>query len=310
MKVSKKISVLGGGSWGTALACLAARAFGNCLLHTIEQNAADEINNEHTNSRYLGDTKLPNGLIATVNIEETINSDIIIVAVPSFALVQTLENLKKSGLPEGAILLIATKGMCQNPLQLFSERIEAMFVNSYAFISGPNFAKEVAEDKFASITISSKNIELARNISGLISSSKLEVSFTDDIITVQIAALVKNVVAIKSGMLEAEGGGENARAWLISMGLSEIAIISKYLGGNAASLALPAVVGDLVLTSYSRTSRNTKFGFDFHNNSYSKEYLKNYPVLVEGISSARLLNEFLKDSKLELPIITSVAERV
>jgi glycerol-3-phosphate dehydrogenase (NAD(P)+) len=310
MTVFKKISVLGGGSWGTALACLAYRAFGNCLLHTIEQDAADEINNEHKNSGYLGDTRLPKNLTATLDIKEIIDSDIIIVAVPSFAFVETLESLKAHGLPKNAILLVATKGMCQNPLQLFSERIKSMFANSYAFISGPNFAKEVAEDKFASITISSKNIELAQQIAGLFSSPKLEVSFTNDIITVQIAALVKNVVAIKSGMLEAEGGGENARAWLISMGLSEIAMISKSLGGNAESLALPAVVGDLVLTSYSRTSRNTKFGFDFHNNSYSKEYLKDYPVLVEGVSSARLLKEFLKDSKLELPIISSVADKV
>lgn len=126
----------------------------------------------------------------------------------------------------------------------------------------------------------------------------------------QIAALVKNIVAIKSGMMEAEGFGENARAWLISTGLNEIRLIAQNFGGRPESLSLPAVVGDLVLTSYSKTSRNTKFGFDFHNNNYTKEYLKNYPVLVEGISSARLLKKYLSDSNLELPIISSVADKV
>jgi len=310
MSIVKNISVLGGGSWGTALACLAARAVGNCLVHTIEQDAADEINNTHTNSRYLGDTILPKELKATLNIKDTVNSDFIIIAVPSFAFAQTLEDLKAAGLSDNTTLLIATKGMCENPLQLFSDRIENLLTNSYCFISGPNFAKEVTQDKFASVTISSKNIKLAQEVANMLVSDKLEVGVTDDIITVQIAALVKNVVAIRSGMMEAEGHGENARAWLISMGLHEIATISKSLGGKAESLALPAVIGDLVLTSYSKTSRNTKFGFDFHNNSYDKEYLKNYPVLVEGVSSARLLKKYLNDSDLDLPIISFVADRV
>lgn len=310
MSANKKISVLGGGSWGSALACLATRAVGNCLVHTIEQEAADEINSQHKNSRFLGDTRLPDGLKATLNIQDTIDSDIIIIAVPSFAFVKTLEDLKAAGVSGKTVFLIATKGMCENPLQLFSERIESMFKNSFGFISGPNFAKEVAQDKFASVTISSKDTDLAREIASTLSTDKLEVSITDDIITVQIAALVKNIVAIRSGMMEAEGHGENARAWLISMGLSEIKAIAGTLGGKPDSLSLPAVVGDLVLTSYSKTSRNTRFGFDFHNNFYSKEYLKNYPVLVEGISSARLLKKYLSTANLELPIISSVADRV
>ncbi|MEM6338558.1 MAG: NAD(P)H-dependent glycerol-3-phosphate dehydrogenase [Pseudomonadota bacterium] len=310
MSANKKISVLGGGSWGSALACLATRAVGNCLVHTIEQEAADEINSQHKNSRFLGDTRLPDGLKATLDIQDTIDSDIIIIAVPSFAFVKTLEDLKAVGVSDKTVFLIATKGMCENPLQLFSERIKSMFENSFGFISGPNFAQEVAQDKFASVTISSKDMDLAREIASTLSTDKLEVSITDDIITVQIAALVKNIVAIRSGMMEAEGHGENARAWLISMGLSEIKAIAGTIGGKPDSLSLPAVVGDLVLTSYSKTSRNTRFGFDFHNNSYSREYLKNYPVLVEGIASARLLKKYLSTSNLELPIISSVADRV
>lgn len=310
MSTNKKISVLGGGSWGTALACLASRAVGNSLVYTIEKEAAAEINNKHTNSRFLDDTKLPSGLKSTLNIQDTINSDIIIVAVPSFAFIKTLHDLKSAGLPEKAVFLIATKGMCEEPLQLFSDYLDSTFKNPYGFISGPNFAKEVAQDKFASVTISSKDIKLALQIAKILATDKLAISITDDIITVQIAALVKNIVAIRSGMMDAEGLGENARAWLISMGLNEIKTISSFLGGKTDSLSLPAVVGDLVLTSYSKTSRNTKFGFDFHNSSYSKEYLKNYPMLVEGVSSARLLKKYLSTSKLVLPIISSVADKV
>ena len=108
----------------------------------------------------------------------------------------------------------------------------------------------------------------------------------------------------------AQGYGENARAWLVSKGLEEIAVISRALGGAQESLTLPAVIGDLVLTSYSTTSRNTKFGYEFHQNNYSKEFLANYPVLVEGASAAKLLHSFVSNYNLDLPMTSSVAKLV
>jgi glycerol-3-phosphate dehydrogenase (NAD(P)+) len=193
---------------------------------------------------------------------------------------------------------------------LFSTKMEQEFDNPYAFISGPNFAKEVAVGNFASITITSKDKSLAQQVADELSSEQLDVSVSTDIITVQIAGIVKNIIAIKSGILMAQGYGENARAWLVSKGLEEIAIISKALGGNQESLTLPAVIGDLVLTSYSTTSRNTKFGYEFHQNNYSKEFLANYPVLVEGASAAKLLHSFVSNYNLDLPMTSSVAKLV
>lgn len=310
MFINKKISVLGGGSWGTALSCIVTRSIGYCLLYTIEKEVVNEICNQHTNSRYLGKIQLPNTLKATLNIRDIISSDIIIIAVPSSNFTKILKDLKSAGLNTKTVVIIATKGMCENPIQLLSEYIESMLNNSFCFISGPSFAQEVVENKFTAVTISSKDINLALEVAGILSTDQLAVSITDDIITIQIASLVKNIVAIKSGMMEAEGHSENARAWLVSMGLNEIKLISTTLGGKVESLFLPAVVGDLVLTSYSKKSRNTKFGFNFHNNCYSKEYVKNYPILAEGISSAKLLKKYLKNFNLKLPIISSVADKL
>lgn len=312
MRMLENFAVIGGGSWGTALSCLMARAFGGVLLYTLEEKIVNEINNKHQNSKYLGDVILTSGVRATSRIKDIMAADVIILAVPSHAFAAVLLQLKQAGLPENTILLVATKGLCKNPVQLFSSRIESVCDNPYAFISGPNFAKEVAEDKFTAITISSKDAKLAKMLAAGLASARLDTTFSTDIITVQIASIVKNIAAIRSGIMQASGAGENARAWLVSRALEDIAIISKAFGGNAETLTLPAVIGDLTLTCYSTTSRNTRFGYEFYRNNYSKEFLNNYPILVEGVSSARLLKRFLKEHnlELELPIVSSIADIV
>ncbi len=310
MNVLKKFAVIGAGSWGTALACIAARATGGCILYSLSKEDAKQINEEHKNSNYLGNTLLPKTIEATNDFKKALEADVIILATPSDAFETTIKKLKKLNIEKHKVLLIATKGLCAKPVQLFSEFLEGNLENQFGFISGPNFAKEVAENKFSSITITSKNIELASKIATKLTTENLEVTISYDIITVQIAGIVKNIIAIKSGIDQAKGGGENAKAWLVSKGLEEISLIANALGGNPESLTLPAVIGDLALTSYSNTSRNTKFGYDFHNNKYCHNFLKNYPSLVEGVNSARLLKEVIKKHNLKLPTISSVIDLV
>lgn len=239
--MSKKFAVIGGGSWGTALACLVTRAVGSVSLYAIEDSVVEEINNKQQNSAYLGDVNLPTGIHATSNIQDIIAYDVIILAAPSHVFENILQQLKKGGLLKNTILLIATKGLCENPSQLFSDKIESELDNPYAFISGPNFAKEVAEDKFSSVTISSKNIGMANEIASILASKTLEVTVSDDVITVQIASIIKNIAAIKSGIIQSDGAGDNAKAWLISCALQEIAMIAKLLGGKPETLSLSLI---------------------------------------------------------------------
>ncbi len=309
MEKQNKFAVIGAGSWGTAIACLIARAQGQVLLYAIEQSAVDEINSKKTNSKYLDDIVLPSGIVATSDMKSLKDCKYIVIATPSGAFEVVLKDLLKI-VSHDTVLLIATKGMCQLPLQLFSERVEQECINSYGFLSGPNFAKEVAQGKFASVTIASKHLKITKMIVHLLATKDLDVSVSDDIITVQIAGMIKNIVAIKSGILMAQGHGDNARAWLVSKALEEIAAIAKDLGGCLESLSLPAVVGDLVLTSYSTTSRNTKFGYEFCKHNFAKDFLVNYPSLVEGANAARLLKQFLGKKITNYPIISSVAELV
>lgn len=323
--------VIGGGSWGTALACAAARApkragvqaneqlfsrdpeqkiSQTVLLYTPDENIAREINYSRKNTKYLPEVELCPNIKATTALKNLFNCKTVIIALPSQAFEATLTELKHRNIPSDIILLIATKGMCSKPVQLFSQKIESELTNPYGFISGPNFAKEVAQGKFASITVTSKDLILAKKLAGELASERLYTSASDDIITVQIAGIVKNITAIKSGILKARGEGENAKAWLISQGLKEVALISNALGGKYESLTLPAVIGDLVLTSYSQTSRNTKFGFEFHNSGYEKNFIKNYPALVEGIGASKSIVKYVAKYNLDLPIISSIAELV
>lgn len=305
-----KIAILGGGSWGTALAALVRRAVGRAYLYSHHQNIIEEINQKNTNSRYLPAIKLPDRIYATNQLENLLDSEIIIIAVPSIAFAQMMQEMLDAGLDQKVILLVATKGMCNQPARLFSEYLETICPNQYGFITGPNLASEVAKDQLTSIVITAKEQNIAEFIANLLATKQLKTSSSTDIVTVQIASLVKNIVAIGAGMMRAEGAGENALAWLISAASKEIAIISKKLGGQVDSLFSPAVIGDLVLTSYSTKSRNYQFGYQFCKNNYAKNYLTNYPQLVEGVNASRLLAEYLEKYDLAIPVISSIMHKL
>ncbi len=313
---TKKIAVYGGGSWGTALACQAARRHEEVTLFVRSLDLVKEINQQGTNSKYLGEILLPRNIRAAAEL--SLDLDLLILAVPSSAITQTIELLKHNGLTARTNLLIATKGVAGNPTELLSTRLQSLIPNKVAFIAGPNFAKEVARGFLTNVTIASEDIELANELAGLLESEHFVITTTNDIITVQIAGAIKNIIAIRSGMYDAigiaGGCGENAKAALITQGMQEIAILSKALGGRAETLLEPAVLGDLVLTCYSQTSRNTKFGHDLawyiKQNKNSKAgvatFLANYPYLVEGCESVYLIIELAKKYGLELPTIAAV----
>ncbi len=310
-KSFSSISVYGAGSWGTALACQIARNYHNVGLFGRNINITEEISSRNRNSKYLGeDIILPSNISPCSNIEHIIKSDVIIIAVPSYAFIDTINILKQNGLQKDTVILIATKGVDSSPTALFSQKIQEIIPNQFAFISGPNFAKEVANDMLTPATIASTDLALAKELKKSIESENFIITTTDDIITIQIAGAVKNIIAIKSGIYQAIGHGENAKAGLVTDGIKEVMILSEYFGGKSDSIMLPAVMGDLMLTCYSRTSRNTRFGYEFALSKNKQEFLQNYPYLVEGAESVKLVMEWVKKYSLDLPIISSVYNKL
>lgn len=305
----KNISVYGAGGWGTALACQLARKNSVVNLFARNRDVVDEILSYSTNSRYLGrDVILPKNIVPTANLSDVLQSDLLVISVPSHSFSETIRKLSDQGLSKETVLLIATKGFASEPTRLLSEDIESVLQNPFAFISGPNFAREVALDMLTPATIACVDEDVAYKIKTTIESENFIVDLTKDIVTVQVAGALKNVIAIKSGIYDAIGHMENAKAGLITDGLAEIMELSKALGGDFSSILLPAVTGDLLLTCYSRTSRNTRFGYEMELSKNKSEFLKNYNFLVEGKDSAILAADLAKKHKLDLPIIFSVAE--
>lgn len=307
----RSIAVYGGGGWGTALTTQIARNYAEVPLFLRNSEIAEEIANHHTNSKYLGsDIILSERIKPTTDLKHILNQEVIILAIPSYAFSNTIKLLKQSALNPSTILLIATKGLVPSPTRLLSEEIKSLLPNPFAFISGPNFAREVANDLLTPATIACEDIELADRLARSIESQNFTITTTSDIVTIQIAGAVKNIIAIKSGMYEALGHKENAKAGLITGGFKEILILSKHFGGDFETILESAVLGDLLLTCYSKTSRNTKFGYEFALSLEQKTFLANYPYLVEGAESARLILEWIRLYHLDLPIISSVAEEL
>jgi glycerol-3-phosphate dehydrogenase (NAD(P)+) len=308
MNKFNRIGVYGGGSWGAALACQAARCNEIVQLFLRNQDVINEISRQGTIRKYFDDMELPRNINPSSDISLLLDQEVIIIAIPSTAFNSTLLALKEVSLPPETNLLIATKGIGSDPIELFSDKIKAILPNPIAFISGPNLAKEVAKNSLSSATIASCDINLAGKLANSLTGDNFIVTTTDDIITMQIAGAMKNIIAIKSGIYDAKGYGENARAWLITEGLKEITLLSKALGGRRDIMTSPAVLGDLVLTCYSKTSRNTRFGYEFYQHKDRNKFLKSYTYLAEGLESIKLVLHIARKHDLELPIVTSVAK--
>ncbi|MGX6959934.1 MAG: NAD(P)H-dependent glycerol-3-phosphate dehydrogenase [Rickettsia endosymbiont of Pentastiridius leporinus] len=312
MNKFKNIAICGGGSFGTSLACLAAKNNNNVTLFMRNEKIVDEILHNKTNTKYLGDIKLPSHLQATTALDNIKDFELIIIAVPSYAFDNTIR-LLKTYTSNDNILLITTKGFANNPAELFSNRLKTLLPdNPVAFLSGPNLAKELASGLPASATIASLDVDLANKIAYNLTSEFFIASAVSDIVTLQVVSSLKNIFAIKSGIDMANGQGENARATLITSALKEIVVLSKALGGmsNTDILLEAGVLGDLILTCYSSKSRNTKFGYEFGISNDKKKFLEEYKELVEGRQALKLVLELIKKHNLDMPIISSVASEV
>jgi len=311
----KNIAVYGGGSWGTALACQAARCCDNVAIFLRDGDVIQEIMSNRTNTKYLGyDIKLPNNIVPTNRLNSILDKEVIIIAVPSFAFQDTISILKDTGIGEDVVLLVATKGFGRNPTELFSDKIKAILPNNpLAFIAGPNLAKELALNLSTSVTIASLEIDVARKLAVSLVSKQFQVTITDYIVAIQVAGAVKNIIAIQGGIYDARGYGQNAKAGLITGGIQEIKILSEAIDGELGDNSIlhsPGILGDLVLTCYAKESRNTRFGYELGNHQDVEKFLNENTYLVEGRESAKLVLDLIRKYNLSLPIISSVAEEL
>ena len=298
------VSILGAGSWGTALAMLAARNGCPTLLwgHLPEHIAALQRHRE--NRRYLPGFPFPDHLQVTADIATAATfSNIQLIAVPSHAFQQTLLKLQPH-LPVDAKIVWASKGFNPDDGSLLHQVVARVFSASMptAVLSGPTFAREVAAEYPTAVTIASKQQAFIEELMQILHGPRFRIYSSTDLIGVQIGGAVKNVLAIAAGIADGLGFGANTRAALITRGLAEIMRLGQVLGGRRETFMGLAGLGDLLLTCTDDQSRNRRFGLALGRGRNRESVIREIDQEVEGIAAARETLLLARKHGVDMPI--------
>ena len=302
--MDKKIAILGAGSWGTALALLAARNGCQTLLwgHNPDHMAA--LAQDRQNKRYLPDYPFPVNLAVTSDLAEVAAfSNLILVCVPSHAFKKTLIDLKPH-LSSEIKIAWASKGFNPDDGSLFHEIVAGIFSaqTPAAILSGPTFAHEVAANLPTAITIASFQPDFAKQLSSILHGGLFRIYTSSDVIGVEVGGAVKNVLAIAAGIADGMGFGANTRAALITRGLNEIIRLGIKLGGKQETFMGLAGLGDLILTCTDNQSRNRRFGLALGLGKDRATAIQEIGQEIEGISAAKETFLLAKKYAIDMPI--------
>lgn len=254
------IVVYGAGAYGTALAVNLHKSGKKVTLLSCRNEHAHNLLTQNENELYLKGVAL-DGLTIESSLDALSKASLVLLAMPAQAYVDTIPNLKPYFLPETP-LVICSKGIGIKDGKLLHETVSGLVPNPIAALSGPHFAREVAELKPSAVTLACTDLKLCHKIIEKLSTPSIRLYGTDDIVSVQLAGALKNVIAIACGIARGLDFGENAIAALITRGLSEIRRLGLKMGGKSETFLGLSGIGDLTLTCSSLTSRNTTFGMD------------------------------------------------
>lgn len=298
-----KIGVVGAGAWGTAFGIHLARQGCQVLLWVYEQELYDILQETRENRFYLPSFTLHSQISFTHNIDELISfSDDIVIAVPSFALRKTLEKVSASFATKH--LLILTKGFEEKTLLRMSEVVREVTGNkdSVAVLSGPSFAKEVAQGVFTSVVLSSSTGNIAKYFQNITHSQNFRVYTGEDIIGLEVGGAMKNVMAIGAGIIEGLKLGTNTQAAFVTRSLAEIKRLGKTMGAKETTFMGLSGIGDLILTCYGGLSRNRAFGIELSKGRKADEIIESQRQVVEGYYTINASYILSKKLMVDMPI--------
>ena len=305
-----KIAVVGAGSWGTAIGDLLACKGYPVSLWAFEKEVEDHIQKFHENKIFLPNHKLSSNISASNDLVEVItDKDLVVVVVPSHVMRNVTKEMA-GHLSDSVILISASKGIEQKTHLTMSgvikENLPDVDEGRLAVISGPSFAKEVAQKIPTSVTVACKNPECAALVQHLFATTYFRVYSSDDIIGVELGGSVKNVIAIAAGITDGLGLGLNTRAALITRGMTEIRRLGLHLGANPRTFTGLAGFGDLVLTCTGNLSRNYTVGIKLGRGKKLQEILAEMRMVAEGIKTAKSVYNFSRKLGVEMPICQEV----
>lgn len=302
-----KVVVLGGGSWGTTVASICARR-GPTLQWVRSAETAADINDNHRNSRYLGEeVELSETLRATTDFSEAANSaDVIVMGVPSHGFRGVLTELATELRPWVPVVSLV-KGLEQGTNMRMSQVVEEVLPGHPAgILAGPNIAREVAEGYAAAAVLAMPDQHLAANLANLFRTKRFRTYTTDDVVGVEMAGALKNVYAIAVGMGYSLGIGENTRAMVMARAVREMSKMGEAMGGQRDTFAGLAGIGDLIVTCTSKRSRNRHVGEELGSGKTVEEIIAAMNQVAEGVKAASVIMKFASDYGLAMPIAREV----
>ena len=301
-----RVAVLGAGSWGTTVATLASRNVPT-RLWSRRPEVAQEINEQHTNDRYLPGTPLPRALVATDSIEEAVrDADLIVMGVPCRGVRATLEEVKKFLRPWVPIVSLS-KGLEQGTHLRMTQVIHDVIPDHPAgALTGPNLAREIMAGFAAASVVAIDDERVARQVQRVFHSGLFRVYTNSDVIGCELGGALKNVIAIASGMGDGLSVGDNTRSAVITRGLAEITRLGVAMGGHQSTFAGLAGMGDLIATCISPQSRNRYVGEQLGLGRTIAEITAEMHMVAEGISTSRVVLELAARYGVELRIANEV----
>ncbi len=308
MSSQYKITVLGAGSWGTALAILLAKNGHDVLLWGRSETKIKTMQDKGENSFFLPDIPLPKNLKLSANLETSLqHGDELLVVVPSHAFRDTLINIK-SYLPQLKNLCWATKGLEPESHHFLHQLVAEIFPDlaNQAVISGPTFAREVAIGLPTAVTIASNDLDYARHLSQLLCNNTFRPYVCQDMIGLEVGGAAKNVMAIAAGIADGLGYGANTRSALITRALHEISRLSEKMGGKNTTMMGLSGLGDLLLTCTDDQSRNRRMGLAIGKGISMDAAQAEIGQVVEGVQAAKLIYSLAQEQDIEMPIIEQV----
>jgi len=306
-----RLSVLGGGSWGTALAHQMARRGHDVLLWAREEEVADGINREHRNPLFLEDMDLHPAITATADLEAAANfSDVWIWVVPVQFSAAVMEQL--AGVSDSNVVVVsASKGIETNSLRRMDEvasDVLGLPTSRFCCLSGPTFAREVVRGDPSAAVIACPDLEVASRLQEEFSDHHMRCYAGQDLVGVEVAGALKNVVAIAAGILDGIGLGTNTQAALLTRGLHEITRLGVALGADPTTFRGLAGMGDLVLTSTGGLSRNRRVGQRLGQGERLEDILGSMREVVEGVRTAPAAARLATRVSVDMPITDAVTQ--
>lgn len=298
-----KVAVVGAGAWGTAFAIQLARKGHDVLLWVYEPELYDLLGTGHENTYYLPGFILPANIRFTNDLTAAVTfSENVVLATPSFALRSTIE--RAADLIADRKLLVLTKGLERESLLPMSRVIEDVAGSgpAIAVLSGPSFARELAERLFTSVVVASTDKTTARQFQEMSHDDRFRVYTADDVTGVELGGALKNVMAIGAGIIEGLGLGSNTLAAYITRALAEMKRLGKQLGAKETTFMGLSGIGDLILTCTGPLSRNRTFGIELARGKSALQLIEAQKAVVEGFYTIDAAYRFSRRLGVEMPI--------